>query len=265
MTNKYSKEHELFLKKKTREKRIILSVQIIIFLSILALWELLTQINVLDSFFISSPSRIVKTLINLFGSGTMLNHIWTTLYETILGFSISMILGITFALAFWWSDRLRKILDPYLVVLNSMPKIALGPLIIVWIGSGTKAIVAMCILICVFVATLSILSAFLSVEKEKIMLMKSMGASKWQMLIKLILPSSIPDLISVLKITVGLSWIGTIMGEYLTSKAGLGYLIVYGGQVFKLDLVMASTFILCVLALIMYFLVASLERKIKKN
>ena len=155
-------------------------------------------------------------------------------------------------------------LEPYIVVLNSLPKIALGPIIIVWCGSGSKAIIFMAVLIGIIVAIITMLNGFLATDKNKILLLKSMGANKIQVLTKLVIPGSLPTLISMLKINVGMAWIGSIMGEYLVSRAGLGYLIVYGGQVFKLDLVMASTVVLCVLAALMYFLVALLEKFIIK-
>lgn len=230
----------------------------------IGLWELLVSANVLDAFFFSSPSRICKTLIELFASGNLLYHIWVTLSETIIGFLIATALGTLIAVALWWSDKLRKVLDPYIVVLNSLPKIALGPLIIIWVGAGTNAIVTMCVLICIVITILSMLSAFLNCDKDKILLMKSFGATKFQILTKLILPNSLNDFISVLKINVGMAWVGTIMGEYLVSKAGLGYLIVYGSQIFKLDIVLTSTVVLCILAGGMYFFVGLLEKKYKK-
>ena len=164
----------------------------------------------------------------------------------------------------WWSDYIRKVLEPYIVVLNSLPKIALGPIIIIWFGAGTTSIIVMAILITIIITTLTMLGAFLFCDNDKIMLLKSMGANKFQILLKLIIPNAIPEFISMLKINVGMTWVGTIMGEYLVSKAGLGYLIVYGGQVFQLDLVMTSTVILCILAGLMYFGVALLEKKLKK-
>ena len=159
----------------------------------------------------------------------------------------------------------RKVLEPYLIVLNGLPKIALGPLIIVWMGTGTKSIVAMGFLICIVITTISMLNGYLSVPKEKILLLKTMGASKLQILFKLILPATFGDFISILKINVGMSWVRTVMGEYLTSKAGLGYLIVYGGQVFKLDLVMSAIVVLCILAGLMYALVATFELIVNKR
>ncbi len=264
-TPNYSIEHRLFLKSIRRKKILILISQISLFLGILLIWELLTAFKIMDPFFMSSPSRIVKTIIDLFKTGDIFTHIGITVYETILGFILATVLGTFFAILLWASDTLRKILDPFIVVLNSLPKIALGPIIIIWFGTGTKSIVFMCILICIVITTLSMLNSFLNCDKDKILLMKSMKANKFQILTKLILPNSLSEFISVLKINVGMSWVGTIMGEYLASKAGLGYLIVYGGQVFKIDLVMASTVILCILAGIMYFIVSKIESRFKKH
>jgi NitT/TauT family transport system permease protein len=178
----------------------------------------------------------------------------------VLGFLIAVFLGYIIALMLWWSNKLLRILEPYIVVLNSLPKIALGPIIIVWFGSSSKAIIFMAVLIGIIVAIMTMLGGFLATDNNKILLLKSMGASKLQILTKLVIPGSLPTLINMLKISVGMAWVGTIMGEYLVSRAGLGYLIVYGGQVFKLDLVMASTVVLCLLATIMYAVVAILEK-----
>ncbi len=261
----YSNEHIKYLKLKKTDKITTILAQIFLLITIIALWELLTQLKVLDPFFWSSPSRMFKTLFDMISSGSLFEHIGITMAETILGFIIATALGYFIAVLLWWSEKLRKILDPYIVVLNALPKIALGPIIIIWVGAGMPAIITMCILICVVITTLSMLSAFLSCDKDKIALMRSMGANKFQILFKLILPNALPEFVSVLKINVGMSWVGTIMGEYLVSKAGLGYLIVYGGQVFKLDLVMASTLVLCLLACVMYLFVGILEKKVRKK
>lgn len=260
----FSKEHLSYVKKLNTEKWIIKLIQVLILISFFILWELLTMFEILDPFFISSPSRMLSTLSSLYASGELFLHIGTTLYETIVGFLLATTIGYLIAIVLWWSEKLRKIFDPYIVVLNSLPKIALGPLIIIWFGAGTTAIIVMCILICVIITSLSMLSSFLSCDKDKILLMRSMNAKKHQIFFKLILPYSMPDFISVLKINVGMSWVGTIMGEYLVSKAGLGYLIVYGGTVFKLDLVMTSTVILCLLAGGMYFVVSRIEAKFRR-
>lgn len=264
LKNKYSLNHQKYLKQVKKSKFIIIFSQISLLILFFGLWELLTALNILDSFIVSSPSRILKTIGDLLVNGNLMYHIGVTLYEAVLGFVLATGIGLVVAIMLWWSEYLRNILEPYLVVLNSLPKIALGPIIIVWFGAGTKSIVMMAFLIMIIITIISFLNAFLTVDKDKILLLKSMGANKFQILFKLILPNTIPEFISILKINVGMTWVGTIMGEYLVSRAGLGYLIVYGGQVFKLDLVMSSTVILCVLAAIMYGIVAIIEKKFKK-
>ncbi len=261
----FSSEHLLYLKKERRNKNIIIGGRILVLLVFLGLWELLTVTKAIDSFIYSSPSRIVKMLIQLFQEGNILRHTFVTLYETILAFVISMVVGTIIAILLFSSERARNILEPYLVILNSLPKVALGPLIIVWFGAGTKAIVVMGFLICIIITIVSLLNSFMAVSKEKILLLKTLGATRWQILTKLVIPESLPSFISVLKINVGMSWVGTIMGEYLVSKAGLGYLIVYGGYIFKLDLVMTAILILCLLAGLMYLLVSIFEKLLIKK
>ena len=260
-----SPPHLLYVKKVKRENIFIWIMRFSILIFILGLWEVFASIGVIDPFISSSPSKIIVTIKTLWVENNLLHHMCITLYETMLGFLIAVGLGYVIALMLWWSEKLRKILEPYIVVLNSLPKIALGPIIIVWCGSGSSAIIAMAILIGIIVAIITMLNGFLASDKKKIFLLKSMGANKFQIMTKLIIPGSLPTLISMLKISVGMSWIGSIMGEYLVSRAGLGYLIVYGGQVFKLDLVMASTVVLCILAALMYSLVALLEKIIIKR
>ncbi len=260
----FSLSHKKYVKKLKKDKFLIIFFRIFVLVAFLGLWELLTYTKTLDPFFVSSPSRIFLQIGALAKNGTLWSHTWITLYETIIGFLIATFFGYLIAVLLWWNEKVRKVFEPYIVVLNSLPKIALGPVIILWVGSGTPAIILMCVLICIVITTMSMLSAFLSVEEGKILLLKSMNANRFQILFKLILPNSMPDFVSVLKINVGMSWVGSIMGEYLTSKAGLGYLIVYGGQIFKIDLVMASTLILCILAYGMYFLVSLLERRYKR-
>ncbi len=262
----YSKEHLQYLKKRKNSKIVVLSSQIGLLILFLALWELLARTGLINSFITSSPSKIVNTIGELFASGELFMHMGVTLLETLAGFFIASFLGTLIAILLWWSETVRKILEPYIVILNSLPKIALGPLIIIWVGSGTSAIIAICVLICIIITIITMLNAFLSCDEDKILLMKSMGANKFKILFKLVLPYSIPNFISMLKINVGMSWVGSIMGEYLSSSAGLGYLIVYGSQVFRLDLVMTSTVLLCILAGLMYFAVALLEKYyIKKH
>ena len=262
--NNFSSHHLLYVKKVKRETLLIWILRISLLAIFIGVWELLAYLQVIDSFITSCPSKIFITIGNLVSENNLFYHMGITLYETILGFIIAVCLGYFIALLLWWSERARRVLEPYIVVLNSLPKIALGPIIIVWFGAGSKAIIFMAVLIGIIVAIITMLNGFLATDKNKILLLQSMGANKFQILLKLVVPGSLPTLISMLKISVGMAWIGSIMGEYLVSRAGLGYLIVYGGQVFKLDLVMASTVVLCVLAALMYSLVALLEKCIIK-
>ena len=253
------------LKKQKNNKIFVWTFRILIVVLFFALWQVLADVGAINVFVFSSPSKIFSTILDLFATGNLTYHIFITFYEAFLGFIIATVLGYLIAILLWWSDRLREILEPYLIILNSLPKVALGPIIIIWFGAGTKAIVVMAILIMIIITVISILNSFVSCDKNKILLMKSMGASKWQILIKLVIPNGIKEFLSVLKINVGMTWVGTIMGEYLVSKAGLGYLIVYGSQVFKLDLVMTSILILCLLAGLMYGGVCLIEKMIYKK
>jgi len=261
----YSREHLLYLRGVKKKSVCINVVRIAILFLFLTLWELSAQFAWINPFITSSPSRIFKTISELYKNGTLFYHVGTTLWETLAGFFIAVVLGYSVALLLWWSEIFRRVSEPYFVVLNALPKIALGPLIIIWCGTGSTAIVFMTVLIGLIVAILNMLNGFMSTDENKLLLLKSMGASKLQILTKLVIPSSLPNFISMLKINVGMAWIGSIMGEYIVSKAGIGYLIVYGGQVFKLDLVMSAVFILCVLAAAMYAAVALLERLVIKN
>ncbi|MFA6866233.1 MAG: ABC transporter permease [Clostridia bacterium] len=258
-------KHEKYLKKLRQRKILTISLQFGILILFVTIWELIAHFEIVDPFIISSPSRIIKIITSLYAKNNLFNHLHATFYETVLGFLISTLLGTIIAICLWWNKLLCDVLEPYLITLNALPKIALGPLIIIWVGAGKDAIICMAILISIIITIISMLNGFLEVDKEKIMLLKSMHAKKIQILTKLILPSNIPTLISVLKINVGLAWVGTIMGEYLVSREGIGYLIVYGSQVFQLDLVMASTVMLCILASLMYSGVAILENIIKKK
>ena len=260
----YSKEHLGYLKRKKLKAVAINAARFGILLALIGLWELCAQCNAIDPFITSSPSRIISTIGGLYTSGSLFFHIGITLMETLIGFAIAAVLGYTIAVLLYMSDWARRIFEPYIVVLNSLPKIALGPLIIIWIGTGYSAIIFMTVLVAIIVCIMNTLQGFLEVDKTMLTLMKAMGASKLKLLTKLVIPASVPSLINTLKIAVGLSWIGSIMGEYIVSRAGLGYLIVYGGQVFKLDLVMTATIILCALAGGMYGIIALIEKRLNK-
>ncbi|HIU60374.1 MAG TPA: ABC transporter permease [Candidatus Stercoripulliclostridium merdigallinarum] len=259
-----SEEHRLYLKKAKIRKLVIRITQFGVLILLLGLWELSAYLEWADPFITSSPSRVAKSIASLYSSGELFTHSFASLWETVVSFLLSTALGTLIAVALWWNDFLRRVTEPYVVVLNSLPKIALGPLIIIWVGAGKAAIITMALMISLIITVISALQGFNSVDSEKIDLLRSMGANKRQIFLKLVLPQNIPNILSILKINVGLSWVGTIMGEYLVSREGLGYLLVYGGQVFRLDLVMASTVILSVLATVMYLAVQLLEKIVSK-
>lgn len=255
-----TEEHKKYLKRVRIDNLIVKVLQIGLLISVFGIWELSVRVGWADAFFFSSPSRIVTTIVELIEGENFFTHVWATLYEAVAGFLLSTVIGTAIAVLLWCSDRARRVFEPYLIVLNALPKIALGPILIIWLGTGKNAIIGMAFLICIVITVMSMLSGFNSIEKEKIDLLLSMGANKGQILFKLVLPGNLSTFVSVAKINVGLSWVGTIIGEYLVSREGLGYLIVYGSQIFNLDLVMASTVVLCVLASAMYIGVAFIEK-----
>ena len=259
-----SDERKQYLRKIRIEKVLVLGSQILVLVAFLGLWEFAANKGLIDSFITSSPSRIFKTFAN-FSSNDLLMHTKVTCYETIVGFILGTVMGIIIAIILWWSKFISKVVDPYLVVLNSLPKVALGPIIIIWVGAGTKAIIVMAIAISLIVTILDILNGFLNTDKEVIKMAKTFNASKFQILTKIVIPANISTFINSLKISIGLSLVGVISGEFLISKAGLGYLITYGGQVFKLDLVMSSVIILGIVAGLMYLAVTLLEKIILKK
>jgi len=259
-----SAEHRSYLRRKKMYRLQVLSAQVLLLLFIVISWEIAATLRLIDPFITSQPSRIIDTLVALHHEGSLYRHTALTVLETIIGFTLGTALGTIFAVILWWSKFLSAMLDPYLVVLNSLPKIALAPIIIVWFGHGITAIIVIALLISVIVTTLGVHAGFSQVDQEKIKLLKTFGAGKWQLLGKVVLPASIPTFIAALKVNVGLSWVGVIVGEFLIAKAGLGFLIVYGGQVFQLDLVMASVIILAVIAALMYQGVVLMERLLLK-
>jgi NitT/TauT family transport system permease protein len=260
-----SPEHRDFLKKFRLKRLSIVSAQLSIVIIFFIAWEAAANLKLIDAFIMSQPSRIIDTVYNLYAEGNLFYHIWITCLETIIGFIAGTLLGTGIAIILWWSEFLAKVLEPYLVVLNSLPKIALGPIFIVWIGAGPSSIIVMGLAISLIVTILEVLGGFLSVDQEKIKLVRTFGAGRNQILSKVVLPSAFPTIVNALKINVGLSWVGVIVGEFLVSKAGLGYLIVYGGQVFQLDLVMTSVLILGVAAALMYQGVVYLEKILVKS
>lgn len=225
-----------------------------------ALWEIATMVGWLDSFLVSSPSRVWRTLVLLHADGSLYRHIAITIMETIVGFVGGTLIGTLIAALLWRFPYVHLTAQPFLIVLNSLPKIALGPLFIVWLGTGYITIIAIALAISLVTTIIVVHSGFTSIDPLKLKLVHSFGATKWQTFRFVILPGSFPTIMSALKVNVGLSFVGVIAGEFLVSRAGLGYLAVYGGQVLNMSLVMTSVLILCVAAALMYQVMVLLER-----
>ncbi len=259
-----SAERKAYLWQLQRQKREITWWRTGLLFGLLLLWELAARLGWIDSFITSSPSRIISTLLSL-GDNQLPMHIAVTLYETLTGFVLGAFGGLLLAILLWQSDRVSRILEPYLVVLNSLPKIALGPVIIIWVGAGTRAIVVMAVAISMIVTVLEMLEGFRSTDPELIRMAETFGADRRQVFRKIVFPANIPVLFNSLKINIGLSLVGVIAGEFLVSKAGLGYLIVYGGQVFQLDLVMTGVLILALMAVGMYRCITLVEHRVLRS
>ena len=261
----YSLEHKQYLKKIKRNKFFIKLTQFLILIIFLITWQLLSDYKIINPFIFSSPIKVVETIINLHATGDLYNHILITIWETLISFILGTLLGILIASIMWWNKFFAKVIDPYLTVLNSLPKVALGPILIIWVGAGMQSIVVMALLISTIITIINVYQGFINIDPIKIKLMQTFKATKSQIYFKLILPGTISNIISCFKVNISMSLIGVIMGEFLVSKEGIGYLIMYGSQVFNLDLVITGTIILCIVAAIMYSLVLYIEKKLIKN
>ena len=256
-----SQNHKLYLETHFKRKRNIRIAQVLIIICFVIFWEIATYYNIIDSFIFSSPSRVINTFIRMTADGSVFYHIGITLAETFVSFAIVVVFGILIAVILWWNDSIAKVLEPYLVVLNSLPKSALAPVIIVWLGNNMKTIIVCAISVAIFANIINLYTSFKSVEEDKIKLIRTLGGNKKDVLVKIILPFNVPVIISNMKVSIGLCLVGVIIGEFLAAKAGLGYLIIYGSQVFQLDLVMMSIVILCVVAAGLYQLLTFFEKK----
>ena len=249
-----------YLKKQKREKFFVLFTQLLLFLLFITLWQILSDKNIINSFILSSPKKIINTLINLYNENNLFIHIYTTLKETCISFIITSILSIIIAIILYYNNFISKVLDPYLTILNSLPKVALGPIIIIWIGANINSVITISVLISIIVSIQTIYNGFENTDKLKIKLLKSFNATKKEILFNVVLPSNKKTILGTFKINISMCLIGVITGEFLTSKAGIGYLILYGSQVFNLNLVMCGIFILLLISFIMYKLISLIQK-----
>jgi len=253
-----------YVEKQRQRKRLVTAARVLLLAVILFLWEVSARAGWINDFIFSSPCRMIAAFWSMILDKTIFYHTGITILETLISFGLVLILGIGGAIALWSSKSLSDVLDPYLVMLNSLPKSALAPILIVWLGANMKTIIVAAISVAVFGAILTLHNGFLSMDADQIKLIYTLGGERRDVLFKVLLPGSVPLIISNMKVNVGLCLVGVIIGEFLAARAGLGYLIMYGSQVFKLDLVMMSIVILCILSALMYKGIAMLEKRLVK-
>lgn len=263
--NNASVNQKEYLKNRLHHKRMVTIMRILILVLFIALWEITARLGIIDSFIFSSPSRVLNTFISMVQDKTIFLHVGVTLAETLISFALVVLLGIATAVLLWLSKKLSEILEPYLVVLNSLPKSALAPLLIVWLGANMKTIIVAGISVAIFGTILNLYTGFKEVSPDKIKLIYTLQGTKKDVLLRVVLPSTIPTIISVMKVNIGLALVGVVIGEFIGSKQGLGYLIIYGSQVFKLDWVIMSIVILCIIAMGLYKIINFVEKSYLKN
>lgn len=257
-----STKQKKYLKKLKREKIMIFFFQISIVILFLIIWEFLSTKGIINEFIFSKPTTICKTIINLYKNFNLIGHILTTLIEIIISFILGIVLGFIIALLLYNFKFLAKVIEPFLTILNALPKVALGPIIIIWVGANTKSIIVMALLINLIISIITIYNGFIQTDKNKIKLLKSFSASNYNMITKLIIPNSLVTIICSLKLNISMSLVGVIMGEFLVSQKGIGYLIIYGTQIFNLNIVMSGILILIIISYILYKLITILENKL---
>ena len=258
--SEHSPAQKQYLLRVKREKNLIRVSRILLFLGFLILWEVSARFGWIDSFIFSSPSEIWITFLKMLKDQSLFTHIGITLAETLVSFVFTVLLGIGTAVLLWTCPRLSHVLEPYLVVLNSLPKSALAPLLIVWLGANRTTIIVAGMSVAIFGSILSLYTSFISVDPEKIKLIYTLHGTKFHALTKVVLPASLPAIINIMKVNIGLCLVGVIIGEFLAARSGLGYLIIYSSQVFKMDHLLMSICLLCLMAMLLYALINALEK-----
>lgn len=254
--------HQGHLRQVSAWRRKVLAVQLALLVAMFVLWELAGRLRWIDVLLFSYPSKIFSQIGKDVVSGELWTHLAVTVGETAVGFLLGTLVGTLLAVLIWWSPFLSKVLDPYMVVFNSMPKVALGPIFIVMFGAGFTAIVMTTLSITVIITTLVVYNSFNEVDDNYIKVVRTFGGSRSEIFAKVVLPASYPAIVSTLKVNVGMAWVGVIVGEFLVAKQGLGYLIIYGFQVFNFTLVLSSLLIIAAVATAMYQMVVYVERKL---
>ena len=253
-----------YVKKMKRNQLLIRIYQFMLFVFFLLLWEVTARLGIINDFIFCSPSKLYNTMITMLQDGTLLHHIGITLYETLIGFVIVIAGSLLVATLFWWNETISRVLEPYLVILNALPKSALAPVLIVWLGSNKTTIIVCACSVAIFGSILNIYTGFVSVDADKIKLIKTLKGNRFQCLKLVVLPSNVPNILSIMKVNIGLCLVGVVIGEFLAAREGLGYLIIYGSQTFKMSNVLLSILILCTIAMLLYMILQHFEKKLSE-
>lgn len=255
-----SRNQRDYLRSRNRHRVFVRLMRVVLLLGFCILWEAAVTQGWIDGFIFSSPRRIWNTFLSMVRDGTIAEHVGATLMETIISFLLVVVTGLFCAILLWCSEKLSEILEPYLVVLNSLPKSALAPLLIVWLGANQRTIIVAGMSVAVFGTILNLYTGFKEVSKEKSKLVYTLGGNRFHVLTKVVLPSTVPATISIMKVNIGLCLVGVVIGEFIGARRGLGYLIIYGSQVFKLDWVLMSIVLLCIIAMGLYGAIGAVEK-----
>lgn len=259
-----SDKQKEYVKKIKRNHALIRIYQILICIVFLILWEVTARNDIINAFIFCSPSRLFTTFLTMLKDGSLLFHIGITLYETLISFAIVIVGSLIIATLFWWNKTLSRVLEPYLVILNSLPKSALAPVLIVWLGANKTTIIVCACSVAIFGSILNIYTGFVSVDADKIKLIETLKGDRLQCLKLVVLPSNVPNIISIMKVNIGLCLVGVVIGEFLAAREGLGYLIIYGSQTFKMSNVLLSILILCLIAMLLYMILQHIEKKMSE-
>lgn len=256
--------HEQYVQNIKRNRIRVRILQLLILLAFLVLWEVAAHYNWINAFIFCSPSKLYQTFLKMMQDGSLVHHIGITLYETLVGFAIVIVGSLFVAILFWWNETLSKVLEPYLVMLNALPKSALAPVLIVWLGANQTTIIVCACSVAIFGSILNIYTGFTNVDSDKIKLITTLKGTRLHALRLVVLPSNVPNIISIMKVNIGLCLVGVVIGEFLAAKEGLGYLIIYGSQTFKMSNVLLSIFILCAIAMVLYTILQHVEKKLSE-
>jgi NitT/TauT family transport system permease protein len=253
-----SPAYAAYLRSVRRRNLLVTSSQLGLLAIVLLLWEIAPRAGWVNPMLTSSPSAVWRTFTGFWADGTLWQHIVATLVATVIGFGGSMLIGTAVAVALWFFPLVHRALDPFMVVANALPKIALVPIFYIWLGD-VASIYAVAITVSVFITVLMLITGFKAIEADKITLLRLYRATPWQIMMKIVLPGSVPTMIATLKVNAGLALVGVVVGEFQSAKAGLGYLIIYGSQIFQMNLVMTSIVLLAIISALIFAAIQLLE------